>query len=336
MPTSLENKDIYKVSAGDLYTFSKISIGNVIVYSAGNTVTYYIDTNVVYQEEVDADETVLSPKTFTPAKSGWEFVGWRQDKVASDDALSSLIMGDDPITLYAVFQKSVTLSYNGNGSTEGSTAAETKQRYYNNGTVSNPQFTVKDNGFKKTDYSFVQWRLDDAESGTVYVPDDTIILSEDATLYAEWKVAAQPFYVVENRICKYNLNPPNINYAIYWEPISYTGMMYTLGDTGHGKLNQTVNNIQAQTDATSYSSEVVYKIAAPIPTKNCTKLSFNCNLIGGNVVGFISIDDSEEKPISGTVTFDITSKTSVKIKLKFASTSNYTYIGCTLNNIRLY
>ena len=45
-------------------------IGATRVYSAGNVVTYHVDSGVTYQEEVDDGESCLSPKTFTPAKSG--------------------------------------------------------------------------------------------------------------------------------------------------------------------------------------------------------------------------------------------------------------------------
>lgn len=139
MPTSLGTIDTYKVSLGDLLIVSKISIGNDVVYTAGNTVTYYIDSNIMYQEEVDADDTVLSPKTFTPAKDGWEFVGWRQDTTASSSVLTSLTMGDDPLTLYAVFRQAVTVTYyNGNTTKQTSTG----YRYYNNGNTVNPSFSI--------------------------------------------------------------------------------------------------------------------------------------------------------------------------------------------------
>lgn len=139
MPTSVGTIDIYKVSLGDLLVYSKISIGNDVVYTAGNTVTYFVDSNLVYQEEVDADETVLSPKDFIPVKAGWEFVGWRLDTTASEDVLSNLIMGDEPITLYAVFRQTVTLTYY-NGNTTKQTA--TGYKYYNNGNTVNPVFTI--------------------------------------------------------------------------------------------------------------------------------------------------------------------------------------------------
>lgn len=122
---------------------AKIYCENNVIYSSSNTftytVTYHVDTGVTYQEEVDEGASCLSPKTFTPTKSGWEFVGWRQDKTASDSTLSSLTMGDEPVMLYAVFQQTVTVTYY-NGST--SARQWDKKRYYNNGNVANPTFTL--------------------------------------------------------------------------------------------------------------------------------------------------------------------------------------------------
>ena len=108
---------------------SKIYLGNTKIYSSSSTCTYICDGNT-YQEAVDGGESCLSPKTFTPAKDGWEFAGWRQDTAANGNVLSSLTMGDAPITLYAVFRQTITLSYNGNSATSGSTAAQTGYRYY--------------------------------------------------------------------------------------------------------------------------------------------------------------------------------------------------------------
>lgn len=234
----------------------------VRIFSAGNIVTYQVDSGTSYKEEVDNEASCLSPKTFTPTKSGWTFVGWRTDTAASSSVLSSKVMGEDPITLYAVFRQAVTvtyyngsttkqtttgyryynngnvvnpsfkltqatingwtargwsastagngyvtysngatfsrdssitlygmyyqhitLSYNGNGSTSGSVAAQTDARYYNsNGAVVNPTFTLRANGFARTDYAFTGWNL-----GAVGA---TVTLSASTTAYAQWTATA--------------------------------------------------------------------------------------------------------------------------------------------------
>ena len=161
-----------------------------VIWSAGNNVTYMVDTNVTYTEEVDCDATCLAPTTFTPTKSGWTFAGWREDTVASDDILADKIMGDDPITLYAVFKQNITLSYDGNGSTSGSVTAQTAPRYYNNGNINNPVFVLVENGYGKTDYMFTGWDL-----GAVGA---SVTLSASKTAYAQWVLAVDEFAYTGN------------------------------------------------------------------------------------------------------------------------------------------
>lgn len=151
----------------------------VKVFSSGNIVTYNVDAGTSYQEEVDSEATVLSPKTFTPTKSGWDFVGWREDKTASSSVLQSKIMGDDPMTLYAVFKRTLTTTFNGNGATSGSVSAIYATQYYNNGNYNNPTITLPANGFTRTNFKFTSWNL-----GAV---GDKVTISDDTTVSAQWK-----------------------------------------------------------------------------------------------------------------------------------------------------
>lgn len=170
--------------------------GATKVYSSGNIVTYCVDTGVAYQEEVDDGASCLSPKTFVPTKSGWAFVGWRQDKTASASVLGSLVMKSNPVTLYAVFRQTITLSYSGNGNTGGSTEGQTGYRYYNNENVINPSFTLRENGFTKTDYNFNKWAMG-STSGTQYAAGEIVTLSASTTFYAVWTIQTVVITFVE-------------------------------------------------------------------------------------------------------------------------------------------
>lgn len=130
--------NIKKINFGGT-AVKKVIYNGTQVWTAGNTVTYVVDTGITYHEEVDYGASCLSPKTFTPVKSGWAFLGWRIDATASATVFTSKIMGDTPITLYAVFKTGVTVGYyNGTASIK----TQTKMRYYNNGNVANPSFTM--------------------------------------------------------------------------------------------------------------------------------------------------------------------------------------------------
>lgn len=194
---------IYRAgSRGKLYKGAakvrKVYQGNKRVYSSGNICTYHVDTGIAYQEEVEEGASCLTPKTFTPAKAGWEFVGWWRDMVASGNVLGSLAMGDNPVGLYAVFRQAVTLSYSGNGGT-GTVAAQTGTRYYNNGNVANPSFTVKANGFTRQSHIFYRWAKGSA-TGDLYAPGAAVILDADTTFHAYWIASVQGTFGYTGRL----------------------------------------------------------------------------------------------------------------------------------------
>lgn len=153
--------------------------GGNTLYSGASPVTYYVDTNIAYTEEVDSGMSCLTPTTFTPAKSGYTFVGWREDTTASSSVLTTKTMSDNPITLYAVFKKSITLTlYN------GSTTATNKTgyQYYNNGAVNNPTFTVAQtaiNGWTARGWSTATT----GNASANYSNISNTAFSENATLY---------------------------------------------------------------------------------------------------------------------------------------------------------
>ena len=153
---------------------------------SSNYVTYYVDTDVSYKEKVTENQTCLLPKTFTPSKEGYTFVGWREDNTASEEVLETKKMGDNEITFYAVFSKEVTITYNGNENTEGETTSSTGIVHYNNGNIEDASITLRENGFTKTDYTFIKWAEGSVE-GTQYAAGDTYLTQTDMTLYAIWQ-----------------------------------------------------------------------------------------------------------------------------------------------------
>lgn len=249
---------------------TKVYLGYVELSSSSSSavVSYYADTNNIVQIPLASGANALT--RYTPTKSGWTFVGWREDASANSSVLTSKTMGSNNISLYAVYKKTltlsyydgystspaastktgdvmfnaggnysypsikmtqasysgwtargwatstsatasvaysngatisltdnmiiyslyqqtITLSYNGNGSTSGSVSSHTGTRYYNAyGNYSNPSFTLKSNGFSRTNYTFTSWNLGAAGA--------TITLSANTTAYAQWKANSNPVY----------------------------------------------------------------------------------------------------------------------------------------------
>lgn len=160
--------------------------GNRNVFSSGHVVVYHIDTNNVVNKEVDdgADCITNAPSA---AKSGWTFHGWREDAVASSTTIQSKICNADNIHLYAVFKKSVTVTYNGNGATGGGTSSQTDYKYYNNGNSTNASFTLRSNGYTRSGCTSIgKWAIGSV-SGTQYSVGASVTLDSDTIFYAKWK-----------------------------------------------------------------------------------------------------------------------------------------------------
>ena len=195
----------------------KIYVGTEKVYSSGNIVTYYVDTNIMYQEEVDSEASCLSPTTFTPELSGYTFVGWREDAVASGEVLSSKVMGDEPISLYAVFKKTFTLSFANNYASGGATNPVSGNQYYNNGNIVNPVVTLPADGYTRSGLTFIKWVL-----GTV---GTKITLTADTTTRAVCKYSDMvPTYI--------NWSGPGVfhdnggDYSVYVDGTKYSQLYW--------------------------------------------------------------------------------------------------------------
>ena len=164
----------------------KAYVNGVLVFSASQLITYKVDTGTTYTEEIEYGSSALAPKTFTPTKTGYTFVGWRTDNAASSSVLTEKVVDTEEFTLYAVFKKTVTLSFNGNGSTSGSVASKSGTTYYNNGNKLGAMFTAPSSGFARARYAFSTWALGGA-SGTRYHAGDPISITENTVAYAKWK-----------------------------------------------------------------------------------------------------------------------------------------------------
>ena len=156
--------------------------GTNLVYSVGNKVTYYVDNNENYVEEVDWGNSCLSPVSFEPVKTGWTFVGWREDNLALNSVLTDKLMGDNPVSLYAVFQKDITLTiYNG----ITNPAQQSGTRYYNNGTVANPKFSISPASING--WNFNGWCTSPAVDAAIIYPSiNNTEFSDSTSVYSKY------------------------------------------------------------------------------------------------------------------------------------------------------
>lgn len=196
--------------------------GNLIYlrpkYKAGFNITYKVDSSTEYTELVNAGASVLSPTSFTPTKSGYTFVGWKEDTTANSSVLTSKNAGEET-TLYAVFKKDVTLTYYDNSTTA---ATKTGAIYYNNGTVNNPSFTMTQ-AASTAGFTTRGWSTTNKGNATVnYSNGATITLTDNLTIYGLYQKTITVTY--------YNgsTTASSTTGTRYWAPAGYIDPSFKL------------------------------------------------------------------------------------------------------------
>ena len=127
-------------------------------------VVYMVDAGEGYKEEVQLGSTALLPESFTPTKDGYVFLGWRKDNQASNEIITECTVGEEPITLYAVFRKEHTVNFISNEYTESKTVYE----YYNNANVLKGS-TIAPVGKEMNGWSWRGWSNADSTAGNAAV-----------------------------------------------------------------------------------------------------------------------------------------------------------------------
>lgn len=192
--TNVDNTKNLNVTLTDLsagttyYVWVKDEAGNISESKTATTdkyvVTYHVDTNSTQTQQFVSGESTITGLSFTPSKSGYTFVGWREDTTASSSILTSKTMGTSNTDLYAVFKQTISLTYNANGGSS-TPSSQTGYQYYNNGNIVNPTFTLAA-AISRTNYKFLGWKMG-STSGTNYAASTSVSLSGNTTFYANWQ-----------------------------------------------------------------------------------------------------------------------------------------------------
>ena len=185
MPIYKGSQKIKSFIRGNNVKIGKIYKGATLVYQSSIPVTYIVDSDISYTEMLQNGTDALSPTTFTPEKEGWIFAGW-SESATSSTVLESKIINSESITLYAVFKKEITLSYNANG---GSSTPNSSTGYaiYILGITTNPTFILA-NAISRSNYKFKGWRQGSV-SGTSYDANAVVTLSESTIFYASFALS---------------------------------------------------------------------------------------------------------------------------------------------------
>ncbi len=289
----------------------KMYRGDVKVYSAGNICTYHVDTGITYQEEVDEGASCLSPKSFTPAKAGWTFLGWRGDASANANIHHSLVMGDGPVTLYAVFRQVVTVTYYNGSTAAGSTSG---YRYYNNGNVANPSFTLTQAAL--SGWSARGWSTSAAANGGIaYANGAAFTRDSNITLYGMYQQIITLSYngngatggsvAAQTGIRYYNSNGAVINptFTVSANAFSRTGYIFQ-----HWRLNGTTGTVYTPggTIAPGANSILYAEWVVSVSSgESSAHISFTGGSGGTTDTKYLYLSDAAvNKRLKATVTYD--------------------------------
>lgn len=90
----------------------------------------------------------------------------------------------------------------------------TNDQFYINKKLQEIKFIIKNNSFKRTNYTFVEWNTAQDGSGTSYKPGQEIPFTLNSTLYAIWKIARiQNIFYCRNG--KYDISPSYLDNIYY-------------------------------------------------------------------------------------------------------------------------
>lgn len=180
---------------------------SVSVTFARRATTYYIDyypnggtptTPVTQSVTSGSSVSIYTISQAGFSRSGYTFTGWNTNTSGTGTSYSpgQSYSPSRNISLYAQWERQVTLSYNSNGGS---------------GTMSSQScgvgetLTVKSNGFTHSGYYYFNYWSTSPSGGTRYDPGDTITMNSDVTLYARWYYSP-PVYTC---YITYNSNYPS-------------------------------------------------------------------------------------------------------------------------------
>ena len=196
-------KIFYTNSEGQPTQIKKDFYEDKNTFSSAHIVTFIIDTGNQQQLEIDDGADVITNAPIA-TKSGWVFTGWREDSAASSSVVPYMPCNSDNIVMYAVFRRTLTAYFSGNGATSGAVANQTGTQYYNNGNYANPSITMPANGYAKADalvdrysyrYTFAYWFIPNVGS---WGPGAAVPISGNTTFYAYWAATAFAYWWVIN------------------------------------------------------------------------------------------------------------------------------------------
>lgn len=167
--------------------------GELTLTKPSYTVTYYGNApsgetvSGVPSSQTKEYNVTLTLRTGKPTcTGGWTFAGWNNGSSASSDVEynpGSNFTNNANGKMYAIWKKTLTLSYDANGGS-GAPAASSATVY---GYSPSKAFTVSSTQPTSMDEQFLGWSTSKSATASSYAGGASITISKNTTLYAVWK-----------------------------------------------------------------------------------------------------------------------------------------------------
>lgn len=174
---------IKAIAVCDTYLDSEVAAK--VVELEKYVITYVLDGGVNSSENpanyTVRDEVVLQ----SPTKAGYKFLGWYLDEDGTEQTSGIEAGSIGPCVFYALWSPiTYSVSYDGNGATDGSMSDK-------NGCVYDTAYTLAENNYVRTGYTFAGWNTEADGSGIAYADEASVnnlttVDGSKATLYAQW------------------------------------------------------------------------------------------------------------------------------------------------------
>ncbi len=139
-------------------------------------------TNEIQEVTVTkGEDTKISSNSFI--RDGYEFKNWNTKADGTGDTVAdgATVNYKEDVILYAIWERLIVVTFDGNGHTSGTMESE-KVRKGNN-------LLLPENGFTKDGYTFIEWNTKADGTGVKYNDKATINnVTSDINLYAIWKM----------------------------------------------------------------------------------------------------------------------------------------------------
>ena len=217
------------------------------------------------------------------AISGYNTIGWREDtsKTTQSYNINQSVSMNRSYELYAVYKRTITLSYNANGGASTPTT-QTATQYYNSASGYTSHTFNLAAAIPRTGYTFKGWRLD-STSGTQYNAGSQINIHKSSVMYAQFNP--------NNYVVYFNANggntPSMANKTVTYD--STYGTLASVSRTGYtfnGWYTSNGSKISSSTTVKITSNQTLYA------HWTANTYTINYNLDSGNAGTY--------RPTSGT------------------------------------